>query len=175
MSTRINIHEIICGHFCTLKSSNGKIPFIELLVFIILPIALAIAIVFIPLNSKDAISLLVNLSSIFSALLLSVLVLIFDQEQKLEDKRNLAIKLNEAEDPLFSEKKTLLEELYFNISYSIFCSVSLLTVCLIYGILKYIPILHPYILKPFIAFFLVNLLLNTIMILKRMHTLLISK
>lgn len=175
MSNRINIYEIVSGHIRTLKNSENKIPFLELLVFILLPIVIAVAIIFIPLNSKDAISLLVNLSSIFSALLLSVLVLIFDQEQKLEDKKNLSSRLNEAQDPLFNEKKKLLEELYFNISYSIFCSVSLLTFCLAYGIIKYIPIFHPYILKPLIAFFLVNLLLNTIMILKRMHSLLIAR
>jgi uncharacterized Tic20 family protein len=176
MSNRINICDIVIGHFRTLRqTSNNKIGITEFLVFIVLPIAFSIAIVFIPLNSKDIISLLVNLGSIFSALLLSVLVLVFDQEQKLEERREIAEEKGRAIDPLFDIKKSVLEELYYNISYSIFCSIILVSLCLVYTSLKYVSVLHGYILKPLIVFILINLLLNILMILKRMHTLLVNR
>ncbi|MDT1888187.1 hypothetical protein FPK60_23265, partial [Acinetobacter baumannii] len=95
-------------------------------------IILSIAIIFVPLQNKEIISLLVNLGSIFSALLLSVLVLVFDQEQKLEDRKEIAEEKGKAVDPLFPTKKTLLEELYYNISYSVFCSIALVSLCLLY-------------------------------------------
>ena len=124
MSNRINIYDIVIGHFRTLRqTSNNKIGVVEFLVFIVIPIALSIVIIFIPLNSKDLISLLVNLGSIFSALLLSVLVLVFDQEQKLDDRKEIAEEKGKAIDPLFDVKKSVLEELYYNISYSILCSI----------------------------------------------------
>lgn len=176
MSNRINICDIVIGHFRTLRQTrNNKIGITELLVFIVLPVVLSISIVFIPLNSKDIISLLVNLGSIFSALLLSVLVLVFDQEQKLEERRELAEEKGRAIDPLFDVKKSVLEELYYNISYSIFCSILLVSLCLVYTSLKYEILLHSYVLKPLIVFILVNLLLNILMILKRMHTLLVNR
>lgn len=176
MSNRINICDIVIGHFRTLRqTSNNKIGITEFLVFIVIPIAFSIAIVFIPLNSKDIISLLVNLGSIFSALLLSVLVLVFDQEQKLEERREIAEEKGKAIDPLFDIKKSVLEELYYNISYSIFCSIILVSLCLVYTSLKYVSVLHGYILKPLIVFILINLLLNILMILKRMHTLLVNR
>ena len=176
MSNRINIYDIVIGHFRTLRqTSNNKIGVVEFLVFIVIPIALSIVIIFIPLNSKDLISLLVNLGSIFSALLLSVLVLVFDQEQKLDDRKEIAEEKGKAIDPLFDVKKSVLEELYYNISYSILCSILLVSLCLIYTSIKYITIFHGYILKPLIVFILINLLLNILMILKRMHTLLVNR
>ena len=98
-------------------NQHKRKSWLEFLVFIVLPIILSITITFIPLNSKEIISLLVNLGSIFSALLLSVLVLVFDQEQKLEERRQLAEEKGKAIDPLFDVKKSVLEELYYNISY----------------------------------------------------------
>jgi hypothetical protein len=176
MSNRINIYDIVIGHFRTLRQTrNNKIGVVEFLVFIVIPIALSIAIIFIPLNSKDLISLLVNLGSIFSALLLSVLVLVFDQEQKLDERKEMAEEKGKAIDPLFDVKKSVLEELYYNISYSILCSILLVSLCLIYTSIKYITIFHGYILKPLIVFILINLLLNILMILKRMHTLLVNR
>ncbi len=54
MSNRINIYDIVIGHFRTLRQTrNNKIGVVEFLVFIVIPIALSIAIIFIPLNSKD--------------------------------------------------------------------------------------------------------------------------
>lgn len=176
MSNRINICDIVVGHFRTLRqNSTDRIGFIEFLVFIAIPIGLSISIIFIPLNNKDIVSILVNLGSIFSALLLSVLVLVFDQEQKLEDRCEIAEEKGKAIDPLFDIKKSLLGELYYNISYSILCSIFLVSLCLVYSSLKYQMILHSYILKPLIVFILANLLLNILMILKRMHTLLVNR
>lgn len=176
MSSRINLCDIVWGHYRTLRQENStKIGFAEYLVFLILPIILSVVIVFLPLNSKDIISLLVNLGSIFSALLLSVLVLVFDQEQKLDDRKEVAIQKGQAEDPLFATKKEVLGELYYNISFSVLCSILLVTLCLTYSSIKYMPYIHGYILKPLIVFILINILLNVLMILKRMHTLLISR
>ncbi len=87
----------------------------------------------------------------------------------------MAEEKGKAIDPLFDVKKSVLEELYYNISYSILCSILLVSLCLIYTSIKYITIFHGYILKPLIVFILINLLLNILMILKRMHTLLVNR
>ena len=53
MSNRINICDIVIGHFRTLRQTrNNKIGIVEFLVFIVLPIILSISITFIPLNWK---------------------------------------------------------------------------------------------------------------------------
>jgi hypothetical protein len=186
MSSKINICEIITGHFRTLKDAGtDKVSMSDLLTFVVFPIALSIIFaVFANGMSKDLVSLLVNFSAILTALLLSVLVLVYDQESK--------IRQNKDNDIFFDSKKTLLTELYYNICYSVLCGVLLVALCFfssLYptGLDGYISgINHPividrvgfgfnfyrYCLSPLIIFFCVHLMLNIVMIVKRMHSLL---
>ncbi len=80
MSNKISISDICCSHRETLTARDQ-------LSFFGFPILLAILAHVLEINlASDTLSLLVSFGSIFTALLLSLLVLIFDQESKLDEK-----------------------------------------------------------------------------------------
>lgn len=167
----------------TLKdSSNGKVSLYDYVTFYGLPIAIAMLFPVLGIKvTEDANSLLVNFGAIFTALLLSVLVLVYDQGEKLsclkDESKNHNIEL----------KKKLLEQLYFNICYAIVVAVVLVFLCLLYTFLP--DKLHSislakiffnldiklYIASPLILIVVLNLLLTILMVVKRMHTLLTIK
>lgn len=188
MSSKINICEVFSGHFKTLRNADtDKISFWDIITFIALPLAIAILFSYFGNGiTKDLISLLVNFSAILTALLLSVLVLVYDQESK--------IRQNKDTDTFYTVKRKLLKELYYNICYSILCGVLLVVLCFIVSIfpvgtngyffsktyLLYIEKYNikltfnfvSYIFNPIVIFFCSHLILNIVMIVKRMHALL---
>jgi len=95
MSSKINVIEIIKGHFNTLRiSDHGALNKIDMLTFYIIPILIAVIGIWNDFSLDNNLrALLINFGSIFTALLLSVLVLVlvFDQETKLDDKKALVI------------------------------------------------------------------------------------
>ena len=180
MSSKINIYEIAKGHFDTLRDSDGKRSYIDLFTFILIPLAFGVVSALLSFNlNKDLSSLLVNFGSIFTALLLSVLVLVYDQESKLEDRKD--------KDGFYNSKKVLLNQLYYNISYSILCSVALVLLCFVHSVIlglqsSFSLLSHAFTIRydmlfitPFVVIVTTNLFLNIIMIVKRMHALLISQ
>lgn len=188
MSSKINICEVIIGHFRTLKDADTKkISIFDMFTFVIIPFIVAISFSFLGNGiTKDLISLLVNFSAILTALLLSVLVLVYDQESKIRQRKDT--------DSFYESKKSLLTELYYNICYSILCGVLLVVLCFIVSLfsvnsfgyfngstheffigkvnitLKFNAL--TYMLYPLIIYVCVHLILNIIMIVKRMHALL---
>lgn len=177
MSSKLNVMGIVQGHFKTLRSAGGPLARIDIAVFVVTPATLAVvfAICGYDLN-VEARSLLVNFGAIFTALLLSVLVLVYDQERKYAD--------TSGENSLVQAKKNLLRELYYNISFSIICAVSLVIFSLVHALIggfaidftiKSIPIsgtVGSFILTPLVTFVTITIFLNVIMVVKRMHTLL---
>ncbi|WP_286271952.1 hypothetical protein [Thalassotalea hakodatensis] len=184
MSSKINVIEIITGHFNTLKSSSdSKLNYTDLFTFILLPVIVACLTVFFGFKQSDQMSsLLVNFGAIFTALLLSVLVLVYDQGNKLTEKLE-----SNNNQPILKAKQSLLDELYYNICYSIVVSVILVFLCLIEKALRGCVLdftiqnihfnLQPdvWFFSPLIVFFTINLMLTILMIVKRMHTLLTTK
>ena len=85
MSSKINIWSIVSGHIMTLKdSSSGRVSFLDYVTFYGVPFAVAVLFSIFGIKvTSDANSLLVNFGAIFTALLLSVLVLVYDQGEKL--------------------------------------------------------------------------------------------
>lgn len=180
MSSKLNITEIFKGHFATLKLAGGTTSKTDLFIFIVFPAFIAVMLSVYDLEiNKDMISLLVNFGAIFTALLLSVLVLVYDQEVK-----NTCMKIKN--EPLVRIKKTLLHELYYNISFSIILSVFLVILSLLYQLIDKNK-LHlsfysveislnfgDYLIKPLMIFVTLTIFLNVIMIVKRMHILLTS-
>lgn len=184
MSSKINVCEILLGHIKTLQdNSTGKVSKWDYFTFFVVPLILAVfAIVFKFKFSSELTSLLVNFGSIFTALLLSVLVLVYDQSSKLKDReievgRSIAI----------DTKRKLLDQLYYNICYSIITSISLVVVCFIESIcrgkvisielpLELVNVLcidvNTYFATPLVSFITLHLVLTIIMIVKRMHALL---
>ncbi|CAI1068324.1 Uncharacterised protein [Serratia liquefaciens] len=188
MSSKINICEVIIGHFRTLRDADTKkISIWDIFTFIALPFIIAVSFSYFGNGiTKDLISLLVNFSAILTALLLSVLVLVYDQESKIRQRKDT--------DTFYESKKSLLTELYYNICYSILCGVLLVVLCFTVSLFLvnsngyfycknyslFIEQLNltlhfnllSYLLCPLIIFFCVHLILNIIMIVKRMHALL---
>ncbi|MCG8611861.1 MAG: hypothetical protein MI864_15140 [Pseudomonadales bacterium] len=168
MSSKINLKNIVFGHFKTLvDSGRSKISFSDIFTFFIIPATLSGVGVFFSFNlSKDFISLLVNFGAIFTALLLSVLVLVYDQENKIDSIDNQALK---------AVKKNLLKQLYFNICYCIAASVVLVVACLFHSVIESVSSgINIFATAPLIIFVVSNLVLTILMIVKRMHVLLVS-
>ncbi|MGR5128813.1 hypothetical protein [Photobacterium swingsii] len=185
MSSKINVFGIISGHWKTLEhNGTKKVSKIDIFTFFLFPLLLAIlTVVFEFKFTTDLTSLLVNFGAIFTALLLSVLVLVYDQSTKLEEKSDAAKKA----DVSYSTKRTILDQLYFNICYSIIASVTLVVACFIESICRgkvktvTLPLEDPtsfcvdvntYFATPLVTFVTVNLILTILMIVKRMHALL---
>lgn len=200
MSKKIDIFSIISGHCSSLRNSDGSFNLYDFITFFILPLAVAIfGALYIPKLSEGTISLLVNFGSIFTALLLSVLVLIFDQENKADEQhekyllykeemdRNPSLSMSVAHtwifnrnlDESYHDKKVLLKQLYFNISFSIIVSLLLVLLCLLYsninllGGVEYENIAIK-IMVFAITFLMITIFLNILMIVKRMHVMLTS-
>ncbi len=189
MSSKINVIEIIKGHFNTLRiDNNGALYIADIITFYIFPILIAAIGIWNDFSLDNGFrALLINFGSIFTALLLSVLVLVFDQETKLDDKKALLDQLNSQNSssltvPFFATKKKILQELYHNICYCIIGSMALVVVASIDSVkdvseivlsswFKFDP--NTDIFTPFCVFMSLNIVLTIFMIVKRMHALLI--
>lgn len=183
MSSKINVWSIVTGHIKTFcDASTKKVSFFDYATFYIAPAAIAILFSFFGIKlTSDANSLLVNFGAIFTALLLSVLVLVYDQGEKLRGIVDESIKHS------IDLKKDLLDQLYFNICYAIVISVALVFLCLVYTFLpdkaytlsidklSFSLDLKLFIASPLILMVVLNLLLTILMVVKRMHTLLTIK
>lgn len=183
MSSKINIWSIVTGHINTLNdASSGKVSLVDYFTFYGVPLGVAFVLSLLGITvTSDANSLLVNFGAIFTALLLSVLVLVYDQGEKLRDVNS------ESKKHHIELKKKLLEQLYFNICYAIVASVVLVFFCLIYTFLPSDALkistskliidvdLKLYLFSPLIMMLVINLLLTILMVVKRMHTLLTIK
>ncbi len=184
MSSKINVFGIVLGHWKTLEhNSTGRVSIGDILTFFVFPVLLAVlTVVFSFKFTSELTSLLVNFGAILTALLLSVLVLVYDQSSKLEENKQPG-------DVNYKTKRTLLDQLYFNICYSIIASVTLVVACFIESICRgktgevTVPLEQPvsfcvdintYVATPLVAFVAINLILTILMIVKRMHALLLS-
>jgi len=188
MSTKINVIDILKGHIRTLKDAGSiRLSFSDLFTFFVFPLLLSLASVYLGfVLTSELTSLLVNFGAIFTALLLSVLVLVYDQGMKLEDKKAECTESEAAIPPILETKKNLLEQLYYNICYAIVLSVILVVSCVIESIVrgKTIPVVFSdltisidmasWVFMPLVVFVALHLILTILMIIKRMHILLTS-
>ncbi|WP_419963896.1 hypothetical protein [Pantoea vagans] len=189
MSGKINIACIIEAHFKSLKGvQDNKISKMDVLTFIIFPVGVALLCAYFSFNlNKDLDSLLVNFGAIFTALLLSVIVLIYDQENRILEK--IASHPNHIGAPTYAKLK-LLKELYHNISYAILCSLMLVVTTFIHSILPQNPSFTSIgipgiaatlklswattLVTPLIVVVTINIILTIIMIVKRLYLILIN-
>lgn len=180
MSSKVNIIEIVAGHIATLVGPSDRRSIADYVTFFLFPLIVSILGLVAGYNlNKDVVSMLVNFGAIFTALLLSVLVLVYEQENKLDAVVGV--------DPLVSAKKKLLGQLYYNICYSIVGSVLLVALCFLHAVIfklktkfgvgdkEVIFVYSQFIVTPLIIFVMSNLLLTIVMIVKRMHAMLTIK
>lgn len=167
MSAKVNVKDIIFGHIDTLKDEEGGVLKSDIFTFLLIPVLLSLAVLVFGFNlDKDLSSLLVNFGSIITALLLSVLVLVYDQKNKLREGKG---------ESLLQEKRELLDELYYNISFSILCAISLVILCFVHtAFLGCFDFVNRIIITPVVVFLSLILVLTIVMIVKRMHALLIT-
>lgn len=189
MSSKINVLCIVSAHFKTLRNfGSSKISKSDVFTFIVLPFLLAICGAFFYFNlNKDLDSLLVNFGAIFTALLLSVIVLIYDQENRNLEKIH---QHNDQVGVVTKRRLALLKELYHNISYAILCSLLLVVLAFIHSIVPMTEEKNAYslvfkgidfrfsiattLITPMIVLITSNIILTIIMVVKRLYLILIS-
>lgn len=177
MSSKVNVSEIVLGHIKTLCDPAGKKSVKDYITFFLFPGVLSVLGILAGYNlNKDVSSMLVNFGAIFTALLLSVLVLVYDQESKLNSFIST--------DPLYEAKKKLLGQLYYNICFSILSSIVLVALCFVHSVVIRLKFdfywggefyhfsYARYLITPIVIFVTANLLLTIVMIVKRMHAML---
>lgn len=176
MSKKINILVIITDHFNTLRNhTNNKLSKLDMLTFFALPLLAVVVIAYYQYTiNKELVSLIVNFASIVTSLLISVLVLIYDQHLKIEVNNDVQ-KL----------KKQVLEQLFSNVSFTILMGIITVIFCLILNIFsvdqnglyqtiniqlaEYTTTLDAIFFTPIILFFLLEMILTLFMALKRLH------
>ncbi|MGY4043343.1 hypothetical protein [Aeromonas hydrophila] len=195
MSSKINIIGIVTKHYASLfERGNFLSHLVDCATFIFIPLSLSVLGFMLDVSLTDnAISLAVNFGAIFTALLLSVLVLVYEQESKLRDKETAFLKEqnDNAEggmvdysfvDPHFKNKLSLMKSLYLNISYCIIISILLVAfsaTSLIIQSIKVkgdlIVVVNSMIFNPLIIFLLSHIIVNILMVVKRMYVLLTTE
>lgn len=194
MSAKINVTEIILGHIDSLRiSPQSGFNISDVVVFFVMPALIAVLGICLDFKISEAFGgILVNFGSIFTALLLSVLVLIYEQENKIDDKKDEIDRRNSEMNggnplppvPFFNEKKKLLRQLYCNICYCIIGSIILVVVATLDSVVKIdsfnLYVTHQFnidtdVFAPIAVFVSINLVLTIVMIVKRMHALLVTR
>jgi len=192
VSSKINVLGILKQHFRSLSDNSKVEPNIsvtDLILFLAMPLIVAVAAVAFNFNlSQQLSSLLVNFGSILTALLLSVLVLVYDQEHKLAAREEaLSVDQRDVKSAQFVIWRELLVELYSNICYAIVVAIFLVLTCFIHGVLSGWAVssnvphfgdlaFYPaqIVFAPIALFLAINLVLTVLMIVKRFHKLLTS-
>ncbi len=172
MLERINILSIITDHFKTLKSLNQKSDWVngkDLLLFVGLPLVLAILLTYKGYTFKEQLGNLIASISIFGGFLFNLLAIIYSQLDNIEKDAN-----NENSDL----KKKFVKEIHSNISFCIVLSI-FIVITLLLSTIEIPEFLYKWLIKKIIVglnYFLMSLfLLTLIMILNRVYILLKKK
>jgi hypothetical protein len=159
VSSKINIIGILRDHFSTLADQrSGATSRIDMLVFFIVPTIVGIGAGVLGLDFTDGvIGLLINAYSIFAGLLINVLVLLFTiSSMKTSDDK--------AED---KAERVLLFEMFSNVSYLIFVSITCTVSLILAGFVDKEKIISSIVLA-----LSINFILTLLMCVKRLHELL---
>lgn len=146
-----------------------------------LPLILGFFTAYVGYNLSDSVvSMLVNFGSIFTALLLSVLMLVYEQKNRLEDRQTASGNVS-----FYPAKKALLDQLYSNISYAVVLSLFLVLFSFAHSICDkhQLPLcggwifnfenrFNAWVLTPILMFLTLNLMLTIFMVVKRTYALL---
>lgn len=177
MTSKINISCILKDHFQTLKNERTKsFDALDISVFFGLPIAIGSVSFFLKAQMDDnSVTTLISAASIFSGLLINVLVLIYSlNEKSIQNPEGNDHSENDNHDV---NKKTLekelLKEIFANISFSILISMMLIISLSFLVFLKpgYLAIIFTSISIALCTNFCLTLLMG----LKRIHILLSDK
>lgn len=179
MFNKISITAIVKDHVSTLRNSRtGRLHYPDVFLFIILPAIVSILLVHLGIHLNDPlVNALITSFSIFSALLFNLLLLVYDISGKE------AVSAATISDPVEKKKavrrRSLLREIYINVSFSIL--VSTMAVALLLGYFLKIDMCAflnvdacpiGWLLPCIIYYFSVQFLLTLFMVLRRVYVLL---
>lgn len=185
MSAKINICVIIKDHFDTLRDNrDNKLSMLDIFTLFGIPIIIVIAVMMSKyIINKEFVSLVVNFASIVTSLLISVLVLIYDQYSKVDVDSDVS----ENDIKVKIKKRELLEQLFSNVSFTILMGIITVIFCLIlntftitasgyyeaitFSVADYPVTMSSSLFMPFILFFLLEMIFTLFMGLKRLHIL----
>jgi hypothetical protein len=162
MFPKINILEVIKDHLSTIRDyDTGKTSVSDAIIFALIPALFSFAaIILVRRIDGSVVGILITAFSIFTALLLNLLMLIFaaakPEQEGLSDSRTTL-------------RHTLLKELFANVSFGILTSIliTVLLVAILFACgLTYIAMVGA------AAFLITNFFFTLLMILKRVHILL---
>lgn len=181
MSTKVNVNKIITQHFDTFRNESDKRSLLDWLLMVVIPMIFSLGVVFAGLSiSTDFYSNIVTAGSIFTGLLLNLLVLVYDQKTKLLD---LNIKGDEPGYVKFALRKRIINEVHYNISYCIVICLLSIVISVIASslivnnaidLMVYGINIAPWIIDFPLVFLGVHIILTVLMILKRVHQLISS-
>lgn len=171
MFSKINILGIVKDHIATMKNHDTeKTRYFDLIVFFYVPILISSVIFqFCPILGNGIPNALLISLSVFTALMLNLLMLIFNIMQNTKnnhvdsEKGNKKIKID------------FLKEIYYNISFSILISLCSVIILILYSIGVFEISIDIKLIFTLLTYYLIFIFILTIfMILKRVHVL-ISK
>ena len=170
MLTRIDVWKIVKDHFSTLRridDGSKNMSMNDCIIFIFVPLILSALFVRVGFSLKAQISNLISAVSIFGGFLFNLLAIIYSQFDKVQ-------KDAESGDNKLLKKK-FITEIHSNISFCIVLSVFVVLV-LFFDIIEFSysgPWINPRDIQDFITFYLLILLLFTIlMVINRVYILL---
>jgi hypothetical protein len=152
---RIDVSDIVQNHLKSLSNANTtKSEFSDYLIFLIIPILVAVILPVLKIFLSDTIiNIIITSLSIFVGLFFNVIVLIISTMCTKED------------DPI---KKQFLTEIIDNISYIIFISLVTIVTCIFAS--QNVDLIHQ-ILNGICFFFLVHFFMTMLLVLKRIYKL----
>lgn len=176
MFDKVNISLIIKKHFSTFQDeSTGEKDYVDLLIFIYIPIIASCVLGFFFHDLKNFTTILITSLSIFTGLLFNLLLLTYDLIKRNESEKSFRpgedIKTKKDNDVII--KGRLLKQIFSNISYSILISIFAIVFLLLS--FAWDNCFYNIALSAIIYFLVVNFFLTLLMVLKRAHNLLSSE
>lgn len=120
----LNCFDIIKKHLNCFESRKGRMSYVSVFLYVVVPFLLAIAVVRLRNIDADVINLLTIIISILTAMFFTLLTLILDMRGRVKNDKEY-----DAGDALLSMK--LLKEVYYSIMFEILLSVVILIMCFI--------------------------------------------
>lgn len=172
MFSRIDIRKILKAHFRTLQNINQKgTSFSDIFLFILLPFACSLFLIYFDVTIKNQIANLVTALSILAGFLFNLLAIIHTSLGKIKNR------IKSKEEQTKSLKFKFANEIHSNISYNILIALFLITVLVIFGFdikfdTKIGSCIYNKSLNLICIFLLIHFLLTLLMILNRIYILL---
>ncbi|QYK02793.1 hypothetical protein [Shewanella psychrotolerans] len=171
MTSKVNINQVIRRHFDTFKDKEMHYKPVDLFLFFGIPGILSLTACFYSYEFTQAvISNLINIEALLSGLLLNLLVLVYSLKERTP-KVNVEVEGWKE----LQLKHQVVNEVFFNVAFSTLTGFIMLILTVLHNFADGISIKGVYlngnVIDPLIIFFGFNLILNFMMIIKRISAL----